>query len=104
MKRPYELFHIECGEGWYGLIEPLIKECIEKGYVIGQIKEKYGGLRFYVDNCPDEFRDRLDEAEAQSYHICDECGEPGVLRGGGWLRTLCDTHAEGRLPYQNPSL
>lgn len=103
MKRPYELFHIECNKGWYGLIEPLIKECTEKGYVIEQIKEKYGGLRFYVSGCPPEFWDKVDAVEAQSFHTCDVCGEPGVLRGGGWLRTLCDTHAEGREPYQNPS-
>ena len=103
MKSPYELFGVECGKGWLKLIEPLIKECEEKGYTIGQIKEKYGGLRFYVHNCPEEFQDKIDVAEEQSYHTCDVCGEPGVLRGGGWLRTLCDTHAEGRQPYQTPS-
>jgi hypothetical protein len=31
-----------------------------------------------------------------SYTICEECGAPGKLRGGGWMRTLCDKHEEER--------
>lgn len=90
---PYELFGWEIGKGWYDLVKPLVEECNEKGYAILQIKEKYGGLRFYVAACPQEFWDKVDEAEKESYTICEECGEPGELRGGGWMRTLCDKHA-----------
>jgi hypothetical protein len=32
-------------------------------------------------------------AESMSYRICEECGDRGKMRGGGWVRTLCDKHA-----------
>jgi proline racemase len=33
-------------------------------------------------------------AEAMSAVTCEVCGNPGKLVGGGWVRTLCETHAE----------
>ena len=97
-KWPYELFGIECGPGWASLYEPLMKMCKEEGVEIHQIKEKFGGLRFYTGPASEELNACISIAEMQSYDICEECGEPGELRGGGWIRTLCDIHAEGREP------
>ncbi len=56
-----------------------------------QVKEKYGGLRFYMTCGTDEIFDLIEEAEALSYKTCEECGEPGEERNTGWIRTLCDT-------------
>ena len=42
--------------------------------------------------------DVVDATEHLSAHICEECGGPGRVRRGGWLRTLCERHAGGRLP------
>lgn len=85
-----ELFGIECGPGWKKLYEPLIAMCKEKGSVPVQIKEKYGGLRFYVDQGDDELYDAIDAAEEESLRTCENCGQPGKIRSGGWIRTLCD--------------
>lgn len=93
------------GDGW----KPIVQEVHDKllaldpEYRIVQVKEKFGGLRFYfMPASPDseaykEMRDIVDEAEARSYSVCEECGnfgECGNSResgGSSWLRTLCDT-------------
>lgn len=55
-----------------------------------QVKEKFGGLRFYMTSANDEIRELVSEAEALSYKTCEECGEPGEERDTRWIRTLCD--------------
>lgn len=87
---PYDLFGVEVGKGWHSIIIPLIKECNEKGIVITQIKEKFGTLRFYVAGCSDEMWEKIEAAEKLSATTCEDCGKPGKLISGGWLRTLCD--------------
>jgi|AntAceMinimDraft_11_1070367.scaffolds.fasta_scaffold49548_2 hypothetical protein len=59
---------------------------------IVQIKEKFGGLRFYVDGGTTEHGNYIQFAEAMSGRTCDVCGGVGKLRTGGWLRVLCDSH------------
>lgn len=59
-----------------------------------QVKEKFGTLRFYVFGARDEAYHYIAFAEAMSARTCEECGAPGRSRGGGWVRTLCDRHAE----------
>lgn len=56
-----------------------------------QVKEKYGGLRFYMTSGTDEIFDLIKKAEELSYKTCENCGEPGYQRSGGWIYTLCDT-------------
>ena len=57
-----------------------------------QVKEKFGTLRFYY-NGGDEYISGLEHmADAMSAVTCEECGSPGVLRNGGWIRTLCENH------------
>lgn len=94
MKTPYEMFGVECEDGWRGIIEPLMQECQEKGVVITQIKEKYGTLRFYVAECDAAMWNKIQKAEEASASICEKCGQPGRLRGKGWLKTLCGEHAK----------
>ena len=96
---PYELFGIECGDGWKGLIEPIMEyinnynkdKKEEDKIIIFQIKEKFGGLRFYVDHGNEELHDMIDKAEEESYKVCEFCGskEDVGQTANGWITTLC---------------
>lgn len=94
----------ECGDGWYNLLDNLcyaiMDHCDSTGERIPecvQVKEKFGTLRFYIDySSSNEVWHLIHQAEQTSAHTCEVCGEPGTLRGGGWLKTLCDLHSEGR--------
>ena len=91
----------ECGDGWYDLIDSLchtIQNNIDlhktEQFVCTQIKEKFGGIRFYGGPADGEIYDIIDFAEAHSFKVCERCGNRGELRGGsGWLYTSCAEHA-----------
>jgi hypothetical protein len=59
-----------------------------------QIKEKFGGLRFYVQAATDKHYNYISFAESMSYRTCEQCGAPGKTYTDGWHKTLCDIHAE----------
>lgn len=61
-----------------------------------QVKEKFGGLRFYTNGTDDVVRGMISMAETMSFRTCEVCGNPGKVRHGGWITTLCDEHAKGR--------
>lgn len=68
--------------------------------VARQVKEKFGGLRFYYDGGDDEIRGMVRLAESLSYRICEECGVMNELvnrNGGGWIRTTCPCCVEPHL-------
>jgi len=60
--------------------------------LVAQIKEKFGGLRFYYDGGDDYIRGLVHMAESWASKTCETCGQPGKLRGGGWLHTACEEH------------
>jgi hypothetical protein len=81
--------------GWLGLIKEMMEDIIQMGWdkQVCQVKEKFGGLRFYINSASNEVHDRITQAEKLSYDVCETCGEPGKLRNDiGWYTTLCDTH------------
>lgn len=85
---------ISVGDGWMPLIIELDKKLAElvPDYRIEQVKEKFGGLRYYTDVPYDSEANKLiDQAEADSYRICENCGKPGeqTNSGGYWTKTLC---------------
>ena len=88
----------ECGKGWNGIIRftDLLLASIDPDYTIEQIKEKFGGLRYYASNtlqdqeASDRFWSIIRTAERLSYRICEICGDNGELRKEGWYQTLCD--------------
>lgn len=92
----------ECGSGWYNLIDTLcgtiknyldnVNECPQVEAV--QVKEKFGGLRFYYDGGDDFIEGAVWLAESMSYRICDICGSPGTPNNIGWIATRCDEHRE----------
>jgi hypothetical protein len=57
-----------------------------------QIKEKFGGLRFYYDGGDDRIDGMVRMAELWAGVTCEKCGNRGTRRQGGWIRTLCDEH------------
>jgi hypothetical protein len=90
---PYSMFGVDCGDGWLDLLDELmtkIEEIRPEGVEIHQIKEKFGGLRFYIGAATDEIWQLIDKYENKSFHICERCGAPGERRDTGWIKTLCD--------------
>jgi hypothetical protein len=56
-----------------------------------QVKEKFGGLRFYMTTGSEEMFDLIDKAEEESLRTCEVCGKTGSLRSlGGWYMTRCN--------------
>jgi hypothetical protein len=103
---PYELFGIECGDGWKDLIAPIFEWI--KNYnnehpnkiEIQQVKEKFGGLRFYVSCYPDELQRMITKAEGDSYGICEVCGsKEDVGHTQGWIRTICRKCIEDEMKH-----
>jgi hypothetical protein len=85
---------IECDEGWYNLIEATHYAILEvdPDYKINQIKEKFGGLRYYIEG-NEAAHDIAWKAEDISCGICEVCGATGVTRNkGGWYKTTCEAH------------
>lgn len=90
---------LEVGDGWHDIIDRLCADimAIDPGpeFKATQVKEKFGGLRFYTTSVPtDKSRvvsNRISEAEAESYKTCEDCGtKDGVsTEGPGWIGTLC---------------
>jgi hypothetical protein len=103
LKEPFDLFGIECGSGWERLYKPVIEkinqynlEHPDSPIKIEQIKEKWGHLRIYVSNEPDEIYDMILKAEQESQFTCEECGFQHKTKvttratRSGWIRTLCN--------------
>jgi hypothetical protein len=78
-----------------------MKEAEESIPVAVQVKEKFGGLRFYINGGNDQHYHYITFAESMSYRTCEECGSPGKRYTDGWHQTLCETHAEMNGRSQN---
>lgn len=84
-----------CGPGWFDILDQLWKDLSEiEGVVLAQVKEKFAGLRVYLEPLNEEGYDKaqrlINEAEGKSFETCETCGEAGERRGGGWIFTSCD--------------
>lgn len=81
------------GDGWLESIKRLIEDLIKMGWnkEVCQVKEKFGGGRFYINEGSIEIYDRIWKWEQETFKTCETCGQPGILRRGSWLLTLCDT-------------
>ena len=107
------------GKGWWPVVEATHKMMlrIAPDYQLDQVKEKFGGLRYYwhlptlfekmpedadedwVPDPADEAEYKLkyeqltvlaDLAEAICNHLCETCGRANeVGNEGGWLRNQC---------------
>jgi len=103
---PYGGFAV--GPGWWPILEALCgqiqhhidwknkKSTVVPQVTVAQIKEKFGGLRFYYDGGDEYISGLVSMAESWAACSCETCGTPGERRQGGWIRTLCDTHETER--------
>lgn len=113
-KHPRLLTNVACGvyvgDGWCPMLDVLcrgIENHCDRAKValptVAQVKEKFGGLRFYVDGGDTYVHSIIDFAEALSFRICEDCGNAGKLRDDRpWYRTLCDEHAAARARMVKP--
>jgi hypothetical protein len=112
---PYN-FGFECGDGWVTILSELILKIKELDVNAGvvtrviQIKEKFGGLRFYpLNGASGEVWKLITEYEQKSYGVCEVTGSRTNvgLWTYGWMKTMSKKYAEehyqlkvseGRLP------
>jgi hypothetical protein len=119
-------FGTNVGAGWWELledafikIEAVLDENPSMFFKTRQIKEKFGGLRFYYDmgqiegdsSMSDEqvnaemllIHDIVVEAESKSNRTCEVCGEPGAHSKTRWVKTLCTHHEAVKLSQESKS-
>jgi hypothetical protein len=110
----------ECGDGWFNILDQLMSNIqhhidwkekqhnwaiewnkehpdeirkvpeIVAQVTLDQVKEKFGTLRFYYTGGDDRIDGMVSLAESMTGVICEECGNVGKRRGGGWVHTFCD--------------
>lgn len=96
----------QCGDGWFELLLTLSRDIEatlaitrqqDHGVSVAQVKEKFGGLRFYLGgDVTDAIAAMVSTAERVAARTCETCGRPGQLhakRCSGWMRTLCEACA-----------
>ena len=101
MRETLMCFGFDCRDGWFRIIYELSSDIMKLSEQAGteppevvQVKEKFGGLRYYVHGATQAIDSRIQEAEAQSLQTCEICCSSGRRRSGGWIQTLCDEHCE----------
>lgn len=92
----------DCPEGWVQLVDimchilQLQSGMSEKNPQIEcmQIKEKFGGLRFYPIGGLTEYQQGIiNYAEILSFSTCMTCGSmKNVKQTSGWIGTYCEEH------------
>ena len=78
-------------EAWHNIVSNLIDNLFEAGWDgdLHQVKEKFGGLRFYIGRGNDRVHDLIDEAENATTKICINCGKPAIGTSEGWITYRC---------------
>lgn len=102
-RHPFVFQHPPCsGPGWSWLwqagAERIEEAGLPPGFRTDNTKEKYGQMRwdYHANEGSDAFADIVEAVELVSAAVCEECGAPGMLRQGAWLKTLCTRHHEAR--------
>ena len=100
--QPYGGFAVD--KGWWPILQALCSNIqhylnwknregeVVPQVVVTQIKEKFGGLRFYYDGGDDRVQGMVSMAESWADKSCEICGAPGTSGGRGWIKTLCPIH------------
>lgn len=97
-------------DGWkkafgYQLCEEL-KEVLEAlnlldTYVIIQVKEKFGGLRWYDNSNAPEVEEVIRKYERLSQETCASCGKPAEYESTGWICPYCEPCAQSIVARRN---
>jgi hypothetical protein len=100
----------DVGPGWAAILTMMHTELqqIAPDYEALQVKEKFGGLRAYINIPSASFPQGAYSAyhaahaleykyEALSQSVCETCGKAGrnAPNKHGWWKTLCEEHREG---------
>ena len=93
---------IGTGNGWFHLIDVLCAALQRETdtdrapqVVATQVKEKFGGLRFYTHEITERQASMIELARDLSERTCDVCGAPGSPVAVGRRRaTRCNSHAD----------
>ncbi len=106
------------GEGWRSIVHVILGDIdnelpapLKASFVVTQIKEKFGSLRFsyrFGDDVSDELRKRISEIVV--LHLrhadtsCELCGSAGRIGGyfSGYYQALCPPHALSRMKGDTP--
>lgn len=98
-------FGFEVGDGWFDLLYTLSQRLaqVSPDTLAVQVKEKFGGLRFYADQVTREGDEAICKAEAEAIKTCEWCGAPGEPGGIGWIVTLCDPCRKSREEQKDAS-
>jgi hypothetical protein len=93
---------LECRGGWYTILDRLFgaiekhletlpkKSKVKNELVFQQVKEKFGGLRVYVEGADDFIYDKILQTEEDSKSICEFCGIGGeISKRGYYYQTVC---------------
>lgn len=101
---------IECGPGWFPLLDDLSKGLelmilelkLQQGKdileieedselpCVTQVKEKYGSLRFYMSEFTDNMEELIEKAEKKSSETCEGCGKKGRVVSECWHNCVCE--------------
>lgn len=86
-------------EGWYKIVDKLIDDLFKAGWDgrLRQTKEKFGSLRFYINEGTEEIFYLIAKAEEFTSKVCIICGEPATGTTQGWFTYRCDKHLEGKV-------
>ncbi|MHB1733448.1 MAG: hypothetical protein ACYCU8_08335 [Ferrimicrobium acidiphilum] len=96
--------NIWCERGWYEIVVEVDRRLaqLDPAYVVRQVKEKYGSLRYYFapsdaasEDVVRQMKDVVAKAERQAAITCEVCGATVdvVLREGPRWQTVCSTCA-----------
>ena len=94
-------------EGWRPMFTQLVTAiaAADDGAVVEQAKQKFGGMRVYLNRLTQATEVLIDEASRQSARTCERCGASGFLTvtRDGYYETLCELHqGYATEPHQNP--
>ena len=125
---------ITCRDGWYELIDDLCEQIQARVNLVNkqkslylkkmpksivpiqsqglvceadQVKEKFGGLRFYVKGGDDFIHGAISLAESFSYRICADCGSKKTTNNrtarwsGDWRTARCNNCKDKFLARKN---
>lgn len=99
----------ECDAGWFELLKKLVviiqaeidrlPEAERAQVYARQVKEKLGGLRFYMSEKGKKnaaIRAAIERAEELSFKTCEVCGNSGECSTvRNWVATRCKEHPQG---------
>lgn len=87
-----ECFDFSVPGGWRGIVAALCDSLSVTGCSVVQVKEKFGGLRVYIDNGTEAALAAINAAEKLAATTCQVCGagEAKRVTRNGWISVRCE--------------